>query len=127
MPAPYRAKTKGKVERAIREVKEDFLAWLAGQVLPAHPTLAWYDEAAARWATGVHAARRHRTTGRVVGEAWADERALLLPVSGRLLARMEGQDTLVPLPGPLGAPRMPAAVGETVEVRPLAAYAELAR
>ena len=27
---PYRAKTKGKVERVIREVKEDFLAWLAG-------------------------------------------------------------------------------------------------
>ena len=29
---PYRAKTKGKVERVIREVKEDFLAWLTGQV-----------------------------------------------------------------------------------------------
>ena len=27
---PYRAKTKGKVERVIREVKEDFLAWLGG-------------------------------------------------------------------------------------------------
>jgi hypothetical protein len=124
---PYRAKTKGKVERVIREVKEDFLAWLTGQVLPERPTLAWYDDAARRWAIEVHAARLHRTTGRVVGEAWAEERPLLLPVSGRLLARMEGQDTLVPLPAPVSASRMPAAVGETVEVRPLAAYAELAR
>jgi transposase len=124
---PYRAKTKGKVERVIREIKEDFLAWLTGQVLPERPTLAWYDEAARRWAVGVHAARRHRTTGRVVGEAWAEEQALLLPVSGRLIGRMEGQDTLVPLPAPLSASRMPAALGETVEVRPLAAYAELAR
>lgn len=124
---PYRAKTKGKVERVIREVKEDFLAWLTGQVLPERPTLAWYDAAARRWATEVHAARLHRTTGRVIGEAWAEERSLLLPVSGRLIGRMEGQDTLVPLPARVSASRMPAALGETVEVRPLAVYAELAR
>ena len=123
----YRAKTKGKVERVIREVKEDFLAWPTGQVLPERPTLAWYDAAARRWATEVVARRRHRTTKRIVGEAWAEERALLVPVSGRLIARVEGQETLVPLPGPVSAPRMPAALGETVEVRPLAAYAELAR
>jgi len=123
----YRAKTKGKVERVIREVKEDFLAWLGGQVLPTRPTLAWYDAAARRWAIEVVATRRHRTTKRVVGEAWAEERGLLLPVSGRLSARMEGQDTLVPLPGPVSARQKPAAVGEVVEVRPLAAYAELVR
>lgn len=124
---PYRAQTKGKVERIIRELREDFLAWLAGQVLPEHPTLAWYDDAARAWATGVHARRRHRTTGRVIGEAWAEERGLLVPVSGRLLARMEGADTLVPLPAPASARRTPATAGETVEVRPLAVYAELAR
>ena len=115
------------MERVIREIKEDFLAWLTGQVLPERPTLAWYDAAARRWAVEVHAARLHRTTGRVIGEAWADERPLLLPVSGRLIARMEGQDTLVPLPARVSASRMPAALGETVEVRPLAVYAELAR
>jgi transposase len=124
---PYRAQTKGKVERVIREVKEDFLAWLAGQVFPERPTIAWYDDAARRWATGVHGARLHRTTGRVIGEAWLTERGLLLPVSRRLLARMEGADTLVPLPGPVSARQMPAAAGETVEVRPLAVYAELVR
>lgn len=124
---PYRAKTKGKVERVIREVKEDFLAWLTGQVFPERPTLAWYDAMARRWATEVVASRRHRTTGRIVGEAWAAERGLLTPVSRRLLARIEGQDTLVPVPDPIRAPQMPAALGEAVEVRPLAAYAELVR
>ncbi len=124
---PYRARTKGKVERVIREVKEDFLAWLTGQVFPERPTLAWYDALARRWATEVVATRQHRTTGRVVGEAWAAERGLLTPVSRRLLARIEGQDTLVPLPDPVSASRMPAALGEAVEVRPLAVYAELVR
>lgn len=36
-------------ERVIRELKEDCLAWLTGQVLPARPTLADYDLAARRW------------------------------------------------------------------------------
>ena len=124
---PYRAKTKGKVERFIREIKEDFLAWLAGQPFPEHPTLAWYDEQARRWALTVVATRRHRTTNRIVGEAWAEERGLLTPVSRRLLARLDGAATLVPVPTPLSGSRMPAAAGETVEVRPLAVYAELAR
>lgn len=124
---PYRAKTKGKVERVIREVKEDFLGWLTGQVLPERPTIEWYDAAARRWTTEVVATHRHRTTRRIVGEAWVEERSLLTPVSRRLLARIEGQDTLVPLPDPVSAPRLPAAVGETVEVRPLAVYAELVR
>jgi transposase len=124
---PYRAQTKGKVERVIREVKEDFLAWLTGQPLPERPTLAWYDAQARAWALGVHAGRRHRTTGRVVGEAWEAERPLLVPVSGRLVARAEGQATLVPVPGPARPPAGRAGDGETVEVRPLAAYAELAR
>jgi transposase len=29
---PYRAKTKGKVERMIRELKESFLPWLSRQL-----------------------------------------------------------------------------------------------
>ena len=121
---PYRAKTKGKVERVIREVKEDFLAWLTGQVFPEHPTLAWYDAMARRWASEVVAKRRHRTTGRIIGEAWAAERPLLTPVSRRLLARVEGVETLVPLPLAVAA-RARDVTGETVEVRPLAVYAEL--
>jgi transposase len=124
---PYRAKTKGKVERMIREVKEDFLAWLAGQVFPERPTLAWYDAMARRWAVEVVAARRHRTTQRIVGEAWAAERPLLTPVSRRLLARFEGQDSLVAVPAPATARSRLVVPGERVEVRPLAVYAELVR
>ena len=124
---PYRATTTGKVERGIREVKEDFLAWLTGQVFPERPTLAWYDAMARRWTTEVVATRRHRTTKRIVGEAWIEERGLLTPVSRRLLARIEGQETLVPLPDPVSPRQRPAVTGEAVEVRPLAVYAELVR
>jgi hypothetical protein len=52
--------------------------------------------------------------------ARADERPLLMPLTGRLAERMEGGDTLVPLPAPTGRHQVPAAAGETVEVRPLA-------
>jgi transposase len=124
---PYRPKTKGKVERAIREVKEDFLAWLGGQVLPERPTLHWYDAAARRWTMDVVAKRRHRTTERIIGEAWVEERALLVPVSRRVLARAEGLETLVALPVRSDVPVRPMPVGETVEARPLDVYAELAR
>jgi transposase len=82
---PYRAKTKGKVERVIRELKEDFLCWVTGLVLPARPTLDDYAAAARRWCVEVIAPRRHRTTGRVVAEAWAEERPLLRPIPARIL------------------------------------------
>ena len=125
---PYRAKTKGKVERANRELKEDFLAWLTGQALPERPTLADYDAAGRRWALEVVATRRHRTTGRVIGEAWAEERAFLLPVARRLVARAEGLETLPTLVlAEASTPPRLALVGDSVEVRPLAVYAELAR
>jgi hypothetical protein len=45
----------------------------------------------------VVALRRHRTTGRLIGDAWAEERALLTPISPRVLATLtgEGQPTAV--------------------------------
>jgi transposase len=87
---PYRAKTKGKVERVIRELKEDFLAWATGQPMPPQPMLADYDRLAATWCTGVVATRRHRTTGRVVAEAWSIERQLLRQIPDRVLASHRG-------------------------------------
>ena len=87
---PYRAKTKGKIERVIRELKEDFLPWLTGHALPPRPSLYDYDERARRWATEVVATRSHRTTGRIVGEAWLEEVALLRPVPERLLHAVTG-------------------------------------
>ncbi len=92
----HRAKTKGKVERAIREVKEDFLRWLTGQVLPAQPSLADYDRLARRWVLEVVATRRHRTTGRVVGEAWEQERPLLREIPRRITSSLQGERTEVP-------------------------------
>jgi transposase len=122
---PYRAKTKGKVERLNRELKEDLLAWLSGQVLPTHPSVADYDAFADRWRREVVAPRRHRTTKLIVGEAWAAEKPLLTPVSRRLLASVEGISAL-PSPVSVGSRPRPIA-GESVEARPLAIYAELAR
>ncbi len=119
----YRAKTKGKVERFNREIKEDLLAWFTGQVLPEYPSIADYDAFAARWRVDVVARRRHRTTGLVIGEAWATEKPLLTPVSRRLLASVEGI-SVIDVPASEARPRQ--GVGE-VEVRPLSVYAELAR
>jgi transposase len=88
---PHRAKTKGKVERAIRELKEDFLRWLTGQVLPAQPSIADYDRLARRWAREVVAQRRHRTTGRVISEAWEQERAMLREIPPRIVSGLAGE------------------------------------
>ena len=93
---PYRAKTKGKVERMVRELKESFLGWLSGQVLPRHPTLADYDALAHRWIAEVVLRRRHRTTRRIVGEAWAEERALLRPIPARVLNSLDGGGDATP-------------------------------
>jgi transposase len=117
---PYRAKTKGKVERMVRELKESFLGWMSGQVLPQHPTLADYDALARRWIVEVVLRRRHRTTRRIVGEAWAEERALLTPIPARVLNSLAGD----------GGPAQRAVVvdltqrllGEHVETRSLDEY-----
>jgi transposase len=123
---PYRAKTKGKVERMVREVKESFLAWLSGQVLPTHPTLADYDAFGRHWIEQVVLQRRHRTTGRIVGEAWAEERAVLRPIPERIMAGFGGP-VIVPMPpAPVVDLRL-RRLGERVEVRDLAEYEEVAR
>jgi transposase len=118
---PYRAKTKGKVERLVREVKESFLAWLGGQILPTAPTLADYDRLARQWRDELVLPRRHRTTGTVIAAAWEEERPVLRPVPDRLLQAPD-------------VPTMPAALasaqsdrtarlaGEHVQIRDLAEY-----
>ena len=71
---PYRAKTKGKVERPYRYVRQDF--FLGGR-------FADLDDLNAqliRWLDTVANARVHGTTGRVVAEHLAEERASLLPL-----------------------------------------------
>lgn len=106
----------------VRELKESLLPWLSGQVLPAAPTLADYDDLARRWIAAVILPRRHRTTQQIVGEAWAAERPLLVPIRAQLLGGLTGPEPL--------APATPARVidldqrrrGEQVQVRDLAEY-----
>ena len=114
---PYRAKTKGKVERLVREVKESFLTWLGGQILPMAPTLADYDRLALQWRDELVLPRRHRTTGKVIASAWEEERSQLRPVPERLL-----QAPALPVHAP--APSDPSArrLGEHVQIRDLAEY-----
>jgi len=68
---PYRAKTKGKVERPFRYIREDF--FLAGQFR----NLDDLNQQLRHWLDTVANPRVHATTKRVVNEAFAEERATL--------------------------------------------------
>ena len=117
---PYRAKTKGKVERVNREIEQSFLAWLTGQVLPRRPTILDYDQLAERWIEERVLPHRHRTTHRIVAEAWEEERRLLTPIPAHVVPRLAGEGevrlVLDIVDAQLGR------AGEVVEVRPLADY-----
>lgn len=115
---PYRAKTKGKVERMIREFKESFLPWLSGQILPADPTTADYDLLAERWREQVVLPRIHRTTKRRVRDAWTEERPLLRPLPAHLVPDDPRPALHAPTIIDLSARRL----GEEVQVRDLAEY-----
>jgi transposase len=119
---PYRAQTKGKVERMVRELKESLLPWLSGQVLPRTPTLADYDGLARRWITEVVLPRRHRTTQQIVGEAWAAERPLLVPIRPQLLSGLGGSAPAGALPPTPVVDLQQRRRGEQVQVRDLAEY-----
>lgn len=118
---PYRAKTKGKVERMIRELKESFLPWLSRQLLPPQPAIADYDALARRWIQEVVLKRRHRTTRRIVGYAWADERPLLRAIPERVLTKYTANLTVLPLPAVNNEQRQ---LGDVVQIRLLSDYEE---
>jgi len=114
---PYRAKTKGKVERPIRYLRENFVYGreFAGDADLNHQLERWLETVANR--------RTHGTTGEPpILRFERDERALLLPLaewpyrSLVLLPRAERAQTKLP-------PRLPQVA---VERRPLSAYATLA-
>ena len=69
---PYRAKTKGKVERVFRYVRSDF--FLGGSF----DSLAHLNACFTSWRDEVANVRRHATTGRIVGEAFEAERGHLM-------------------------------------------------
>ena len=110
---PYRARTKGKVERPIRYIRDGFFY---GRSFAGDGDL---NGQAAAWLEGTANARIHGTTGERPSERFERaERAALLP--------------LAPCPfRSLGLPReaapepAAAAAGVTVEKRPLSVYAEV--
>jgi transposase len=71
---PYRAKTKGKVERPFRYIREDF--FLAGSFR----NLEDLNGQLRHWLETVANPRVHATTRRVVNEAFAEERSALKPL-----------------------------------------------
>lgn len=71
---PYRAKTKGKIERPNRYVRQDFFAGRSFRDLD--DLNAQYDE----WLSTVANARQHATTGRIIDEHFAEERPALKPL-----------------------------------------------
>ncbi len=111
---PYRARTKGKVERPIRYVRESFFY---GREFVSDADL---NEQAERWLAGTANVRRHGTTGERPRERFErDEREALGPLASGPYRRVGARR------GPAAAVR--AAVTVAVERRPLQAYAEVVR
>jgi transposase len=71
---PYRAKTKGKVERPFRYIREDFF------LARSFRNLDDLNGQLAHWLAIVANPRLHATTQRVVNEAFAEEKPLLQPL-----------------------------------------------
>lgn len=71
---PYRAKTKGKVERPFRYIREDFF------LARSFRNLDDLNGQLRHWLDSVANLRVHATTRRIVNEAFAEERAHLRPL-----------------------------------------------
>lgn len=114
---PYRAQTRGKVERPIRYVRQSFLYGraFAGDADLNARALAWLDQVAN--------VRVHGTTRDVPRERFErDERVVLSPLAARPYRSLVLLPELASLPVP-----KPPLSGIQVERRPLTAYAALAR
>jgi transposase len=115
---PYRAKTKGKVERPIRYLRESFFY--------GRPFIgdAHLEEELVRWLSGTANQRVHGTTReRPIERFMAGERHLLQPLAARpyrSLVLPEPKEVVRRSAAPIPLPRVP------VERRPLAAYARIA-
>ena len=72
--APYRAKTKGKVERPYRYIRADFF------LARAFTDIDDMNQQLRAWLDTVANVRRHGTTDRIVAEHFAEERPHLLPL-----------------------------------------------
>ena len=110
---PYRAQTKGKVERPIRYCRQSFFY---GRTFVGDDDL---NAQAAHWRDRVANVRSHRTTGEPPQRRFArDERAQLQPLAGQPYPRL---GAVVAAPHPRVAPVV------TVEHRALRVYSEAVR
>ena len=114
-PHAFEGSRQGEGGEGQPEIEQSFLAWLTGQVLPLRPTILDYDRLAERWIEERVLPRRHRTTQRIVGEAWAEERLLLTPVPAHVLQRLAGEGEVRPVLDIVDVGLRRA--GEVVEVR----------
>jgi transposase len=115
---PYRAQTKGKVERPIRYVRQSFLY---GRAFAGDADL---NAQALQWLAGTANVRTHGTTEEQPAVRFArDERAVLQPLAARPYRSL----VLLPDTAPAPTPARQGAVPHIpVERRPLTAYAALA-
>lgn len=119
---PYRAQTKGKVERPVSYVRGNFVY---GRDLSGDAHL---EEERERWLAGTANVRTHATTKERPAERFErDERHVLLP-----LAERPYRSLVLMSPAPPASPQtetpvapQPAPARIEVERRPLAAYAEI--
>ena len=81
---PYRARTKGKVERGIGYVRGNFWVRVAEEVLSGRLELPVLNGLAKEWTEGVANQRVHGTHGEVVSKRYAEEEPLLGKVGGRV-------------------------------------------
>jgi len=101
---PYRAKTKGKVERFIRYLRASFYVPLASQLSPEGLTVD-RDTANARvgsWLRDVANARVHATTGEVPQVRLEQERERLQPIPAPWLGAIQPTRAKRPAPLPCG-------------------------
>ena len=110
---PYRARTKGKVERPIRYLRGNFFY---GREFVSDDDL---NAQARHWLDEVANVRMHGTLRERVSERFARERPLLGPLAARPYTPVVPREEPQP-----AAERMPRALAEVaVERRPLSAYA----
>jgi transposase len=102
---PYRAKTKGKVERFIRYLKESFWVPFASSLKQAgvSPDKHAANAAVARWLREIANARVHGTTGEVPAERLKVERGKLHPLPrpyrGRSVRQLQAPPAHDPIVG----------------------------
>ncbi len=113
---PYRAQTKGKVERPIRYVRESFFY---GRPFTNDADL---NEQAQRWLEGTANVRRHGTTGeRPVDRFERDERQALGPLASQPYRRLGARQPETAARRRFKAPKV------QVQRRPLREYSEAVR